>query len=270
MSSYFNFPVPHAVMIHDMFITENWTAIFDSPVRFMPERSVSHGEVFFFDKSSPNTLLLIPRHATDASQVWRIPLQKAFYSFHSVAAWEHDGELTLFFVRTEELSLADFTSFSPRLWRFDVRLPGADGEPPVLIREEQLSKDSQRLEFPAVHPAFFLKTGWAWISAYAEGLEGFSSVQKWDLEKGEMVKELTYGDDVVAGEAVLAPRDGGTDEEDGYLVTLLHDKKSWQTSLAVYDARTLERVSRTPMPHPIPGGFHGAWLPEQDLLTLRG
>lgn len=269
MSSYFKFPVPHAVMIHDMFVTENWTALFDSPAKFMPERTVSHGEVFCFDKSAPNTLLLLPRHATDASQVWRIPLEKPFYSFHTIAAWEHEGQLTLFFVRTEELSLANFDVFKPKLWRFDVRLPGANGESPVLLREEQLSKDEQRVEFPAVNPAFFLKTRWAWISAYAEDMEGFSSVQKWDLEKGEMVNELAFGDGVVAGEAVFAARDGGTDEEDGYLVTLLHDKTTWQTSLAAYDAKTLERVSMTPMPHPIPAGFHGTWLPERDLLALR-
>merc|ERR1712224_768940 len=32
LQTHFRFSLPHAVMIHDMFVSEHWTAIFDSPV----------------------------------------------------------------------------------------------------------------------------------------------------------------------------------------------------------------------------------------------
>jgi len=271
--THFRFSLPHAVKIHDMFVSEHWTAIFDLPVQFQPSRMVSHGEVFYFDKNATASLLLMRRHAKGENELYRIPLKEPFYSFHTVAMWERSNELTLFFARTEELSLVNFDNFEPHLWRFDISLPGPNGEAPAILREAKLSGGSQWLEFPAVHPQFALDAQWAWISiarGSTEEAEGFSGVQKWNLKDGSKAAEIQYGDNVIGGEAVFAPRHGGSvEEENGYLLTLLHNRTTWQTHLAVYDAQTMQRVSLTPMPHHIPAGFHGIWLPEDTVQQLR-
>ena len=65
------------------------------------------------------------------------------------------------------------------------------------------------------------------------------------------------------GEPIFVPRDGGTDELDGYYVAYASDLASERTSLLVFDAAHFPAapVAAIHLPRRIPNGLHGNWLP---------
>ncbi len=53
-------------------------------------------------------------------------------------------------------------------------------------------------------------------------------------------------------------------EDDGYLMTYVHDETSNKSELVVYDARTMSDapVARVQLPQRVPYGFHGMHVSE--------
>ncbi|WP_308403672.1 carotenoid oxygenase family protein [Streptomyces niphimycinicus] len=72
------------------------------------------------------------------------------------------------------------------------------------------------------------------------------------------------------GEAVFVPADGGDGvgggggEDDGYLLTLVSDLRRDASELIVLDARdiTAAPVATVELPHRVPAGIHGSWIPD--------
>jgi len=67
----------------------------------------------------------------------------------------------------------------------------------------------------------------------------------------------------VAGEFVFVPRTAATAEDDGWLMGLVIDKARQTTDLVILDAARFEAepLARITVPHRIPPGFHGNWIP---------
>jgi carotenoid cleavage dioxygenase-like enzyme len=87
--------------------------------------------------------------------------------------------------------------------------------------------------------------------------DGMDSVVRIDTLTG--AEDLYhFGNGAAAGELIFAPRVGGTDELDGYALTLVHQAGSGETELVVFDARDLPGgpLARVKIPFRIPSGFH--------------
>ena len=65
----------------------------------------------------------------------------------------------------------------------------------------------------------------------------------------------------VPGEPVFVPAEGGTAEDDGYLMTYVYDAESDSSEFIVLDAATMDQtpVASIDLPR-IPFGFHGNWI----------
>ncbi len=71
-------------------------------------------------------------------------------------------------------------------------------------------------------------------------------------------------------EAVFAPKlgaDRNSQEDDGYVITLVTDSNTWKSDCLVFDATDIEQgpIARVHMPHRVPYGFHAAWAAGEDL-----
>ncbi len=66
---------------------------------------------------------------------------------------------------------------------------------------------------------------------------------------------------IISGEPVFAPDPDGTAEDDGWLLNLATDHQLGKSELIVHDAHDLEIVARVQLPHRVPSGFHGNWMP---------
>lgn len=64
------------------------------------------------------------------------------------------------------------------------------------------------------------------------------------------------------GEPVFAPRPGGGEEDEGYVMTVAYDPSSDGSSLEILDARALASgpCTSVPLPKRVPFGFHGSYV----------
>ena len=90
----------------------------------------------------------------------------------------------------------------------------------------------------------------------------FDGVVKYDLEQGtKQVHEL--GRARFCGEAVFVPRSDSSKEDQGWLLTYVHDAVLRRSELLLLDAEDLQAdpVARILLPQRVPYGFHSTWVP---------
>jgi carotenoid cleavage dioxygenase len=87
-------------------------------------------------------------------------------------------------------------------------------------------------------------------------------VRRWDLERGTAVTR-TFGAGAGCGEPLFVARRGAVAEDDGYVLVLVYDPERNASDFYVLDARDLagEAIARVRLPHRVPYGFHGNWVP---------
>ena len=92
---------------------------------------------------------------------------------------------------------------------------------------------------------------------------------KYNIDSGQH-QHSAYGDGVFGSEAVFAPKAGAgfdSEEDDGYVITLVTDSRNWESHCLVYDARDIAPgpIARVKMPHRVPAGFHATWARPEDM-----
>jgi carotenoid cleavage dioxygenase len=67
---------------------------------------------------------------------------------------------------------------------------------------------------------------------------------------------------MVGSEAAFAPRVGGKDEDDGYVVVFVTAADRSRSEVQILNAKTFEDgpVARVLLPTRVPAGFHGTWV----------
>jgi all-trans-8'-apo-beta-carotenal 15,15'-oxygenase len=91
----------------------------------------------------------------------------------------------------------------------------------------------------------------------------FTGLQKLDVVSGEAVHRELAPD--FPGEPLFVPSPGGTDEDDGWVLTQVYRAAEHRSDLLILDARSLETVCCLPLPHHTPPGFHSTWVWEEAL-----
>jgi carotenoid cleavage dioxygenase len=89
---------------------------------------------------------------------------------------------------------------------------------------------------------------------------GSAPLIRHDFETGERTTR-EFGEHAVLGEFVFVPRGPDAPEGEGWVMGYVIDRASGTTDLAILDATTLADVARVHIPHVVPPGFHGNWLP---------
>jgi carotenoid cleavage dioxygenase len=89
---------------------------------------------------------------------------------------------------------------------------------------------------------------------------------KHDLQTGERWT-WSPGPGRGSGEAVFIGRPGSTDEDDGWLMSMVHDVPNESTELVVLDAQDIGRgpVATVMLPRRVPYGFHGNWVSDASV-----
>ena len=71
----------------------------------------------------------------------------------------------------------------------------------------------------------------------------------------------SFGAGKQLGEFVFHPSSTGAAEDDGVLMGFVYDAATDRSALAILDAQTLDDVATVHLPHRVPAGFHGNWVP---------
>ena len=261
--------IPGFAFIHDFVITPNYYLFFQNPVNFNPIPFLlgfqGAGECVKFQPDKPTRIVVIPRNSQEPMQT--LETQSGFV-FHHANAFEQDGRLCIDSICYEnfpevepgsDFREVDFAALTPgQLWRFTLNL----NEKTV---QRQLLEE-RCCEFPYVHPNHVGRPYRHLFMGAAHNPTGNAPLQailKLDVTTGEEQLWSAAPQGYVS-EPIFIPRPDATDEDDGWVLTLVYDSSKHRSDIVILDGRDLNKgpVARLHLKHHIPYGLHGSWTPE--------
>ncbi|GER26753.1 carotenoid cleavage dioxygenase [Striga asiatica] len=270
-----------ASLVHDFAVTENYAVFPDTQIVIRPEEIVRGGQPVVVDRGKVPRLGFVPRRAVeegDEGGVWWVEVP-GFNMMHAVNAWEEEsggggGGTVVVMVAPNMLGVENLMEglnlvhLSMERVEIDVRTK--------MVRRRPIS--TRNLEFAAINPACVGKKTrymYAGIASQSSGLK-MTGIVKLDLslstlDSGECVIGIRlYGPGCYSGEPSFVPKEPDNptaDEDDGYLVTFVHDETVDESRFLVMDAKSanLDIVAVVKLPQRVPYGFHGTFVRERDL-----
>ncbi len=258
--------LPGMSMVHDMSLTERFAIIYDQPVVVDLNIAFTSPFPFRWTPEYGNRVGLLPRNGEAGDIIWiDVPLG---YSFHPMNAYDQaDGSVII------DLCVYD------RIFDTDVHGPLGEGAQARLERwvlnpatrtASTTIIDARGNEFPR-HRGSLTSLPYRYgycVAGSHDPADGWPTV-KHDLKTGER-SVFDHGPGRATGEAVFVPRQGSTIEDDGFLLSIVHDLNTDGAELVVLDAQDFGRgyVAQVTLPQRVPIGFHGNWVSDRSVSPV--
>ena len=260
-------PLAQPTMMHDFAITERFVVIPDQQVVFKLQEMIGGGSPVIYDKNKISRFGILDKNATDASTMKWIEAPDCF-CFHLWNAWEEPETNEVVVIgscMTPPDSIFNECDESLKSVLSEIRLnlkTGKSTRRPIISESEQVNLEAGMVNRNKLGQ----KTRFAYL-ALAEPWPKVSGFAKVDLFTGEVKKHL-YGDQRFGGEPLFLPRDPNSEnEDDGYILTFVHDEKEWKSELQIVNAMNLKLEATVKLPSRVPYGFHGTFINSKDLMT---
>ena len=252
--------VDNGPSIHDCALTPQYVVILDLPVTFSMKALIGgHQFPYRWNRDHRARVGLLRRDGAATDLTWHDV--DPCYVFHVANSFEDEAGRVI----------VDVCAYATM---FDGEMAGPFGEPlglerwtidPASAKVGRTTLDPTPQEFPRPDERYF---GSAYRYAWSVGLPDTSNeeffaaapVIRHDLATGARTTR-SLGDHAVPGEFVFVPRGADAPEGEGWLLGYVIDRASQTTDLAILDAETLADVARVHIPHVVPPGFHGNWMP---------
>lgn len=253
--------IPRPVMMHDWNITRNYVVFMDLPIVSDMDLAVSTGSPFGFKPEYGARLGVMPRDGNNSDVRW-FDIDPCFV-FHSFNSFEEGNKIILYVSRQQEAMVGGFKDIYggektvARLWRWIIDLENGR------VSEEQL--DDGACDFPRVNDnRIGLHTEYGYcmqIKTDVESLTFGETLFKYHLESGKRT-DHHLGSNVAGGEPVFAPKPGSTKEDQGWILSLVHDRNTRKSKLVIVDAEAFDQepVAEVMIPQRVPYGAHGSWI----------
>ncbi|KHN95230.1 carotenoid cleavage dioxygenase 1 [Metarhizium album ARSEF 1941] len=297
-----------AAYIHSFFLTENYVVLCIptshfawSGLRILWERNVLDAIQPFDEAAKCKWLVVDRRHGRGIVARFSTP---ASFFFHSVNSFEDqakgdDGEeITNIFLDMVEYvntdimymlyydvlmnrnqdaikeleKLGKHKTSQPKLVRYKFALPSLSrthADDFSLAAERVFTIPSPHAgELPVINPT---RSGKRYRYVYGTCNRGLGfwmdAIVKTDVEtRDALIWSGPIGH--TPGEPIFVPRAGGTDEDDGVILTVVLDGSAQTSYLLCLDGKTLQEVGRAETDFPIPIGLHGMHAPFGEQSTL--
>lgn len=253
--------IPRPVMMHDWNITRNYVVFMDLPIVSDMDLAVSKGSPFGFKPECGARLGVMPRDGNNSDVRW-FDIDPCFV-FHSFNSFEEGNKIILYVSRQQEAMVGGFKDIYggektvARLWRWIIDLENGR------VSEEQL--DDGACDFPRVNDnriGLHSEYGYCMqIKTDVESLTFGENLFKYHLESGKRT-DHHLGSNVAGGEPVFAPKPGSTKEDQGWILSLVHDRNTRKSKLVIVDAEAFDQepVAEVMIPQRVPYGAHGSWI----------
>ena len=275
LKSYRPVPLPGPRLPHDMAFTEHFAILNDLPV-FWDEKLLERDiHAVRLHEGLKSRFAIVPRHGDGEIRWFEAD---PTYVLHWLNAYEDGDEIVLDGYFQEDpmpppradapkgyehmMAYLDEFSFKPKLhrWRFNLKT----GQ----TKEGHL--DDRIMEFGMINGRYGgRKYRYGYSTASVPGWFLFRGFIKSDLETGTST-EFMLPDGVYASEAPFAPKIGGVDEDDGYLVSFLTDENTGRSECILIDAKAIEAgpICRIALPHKLCSGTHACWADRAQLSPV--
>ena len=252
-------PLTHGPMIHDCAITKNNVVILDLPVHFSVKTALAGGGLpYAWDEKQPARIGLLPRHGQADDMRW-FDVDPC-YCFHICNAFEEsNGDTIVDLVVHGRTFYRSLQGPEGENIKFERWLLPANG---TRVLRKVISLEAQ--EFPRFDERL---TGKSYRYAYAVGIAASDEVPqpnvlfRHDLQTGETIKH-DYGANYVTGEVVFVPRHANSAEDEGWLMSYVHNLVCGTSRVVILDAKKLGQTPQAiiELPVRVPLGFHGNWV----------
>ncbi|MBK6801294.1 carotenoid oxygenase family protein [Novosphingobium sp.] len=258
-------PVEHGPSIHECSLTQKYVLVFDLPVTFSMKALIG-GERFPYRWNAEHRARvgLLPRAGTAAEIVWCDV--DPCYVFHVANSYDAPDGTVICDMSVYETMFADGPdgpngkSLGMERWIID----------PAAGKVKRATLDSAPQEFHRPDERYFGQPyRYAWSLGLPDseqsGFLGNAPIYRYDLETGER-QAHDFGAGRVPGEFVFVPRSADAAEGDGWVMGYVIDTANETTDLVILNAADMAAppVASIHIPHRIPPGFHGNWLPDAD------
>ena len=263
-------PVPGGPMMHDFALTTNHVVLLDLPVTFSLDAVTAGKELpYVWNPDHQARVGLLPRDGSSGVTWMEID---PCWVFHCLNAYDdEDGKV-----------IVDLCQYSDS---FDVSTLWAAHGPvtldrwtidPVAAKVTQQRLDDRGQEFPRVDDRIISRRHRYGYSAVIGEVtraitatgdfadDAFTNaLLRHDLSQGT-VEAHEFGRDATVGEGVFAPSAPDSAEDDGYVMTFVHNPDRGASDLVILSVQdfTGDPVATVHLPARIPLGFHGSWIPE--------
>ncbi|CAN6181933.1 unnamed protein product [Urochloa humidicola] len=288
-------------LCHDIGVTLKYNIIMDVPLTISISRLIKGGQLIQFEKESYARIGVMPRYGDADSVIWfkvepfcmfhlincfeegdevvvqGLRSQDSLIPGPRFALNKSDSEISE--PEEDDNSMKHGTSneFFFRLyqWRFNLKTKTASGD--------FLSGTEDSLEFPMINNMY---TGLRHSYAYAQVVNSLTSSSgncekvnpkyggfaKFFLDKennteisGSSHIRMQYhwlGKDQFCSGAAFVPRVGGSREDDGWIISFVHNEETNTSEVHIIDAQRFEDapVATITMPRRVPYGFHGTFI----------
>ncbi|KVH89869.1 Carotenoid oxygenase [Cynara cardunculus var. scolymus] len=222
--------------LHDFAITKNYAIFSEIQIGMNPMEMIGGGSPVSADTGKVSRVGVIPRYAKDESEMkwFEVP---GWNNVHSVNAWEEDG-----------------------------------GDTVVMLAPNILSVEHTLERMSLIHASYM-------YFGVGDPMPKISGVVKLDITLSEVdrqeciVASRMFGPGCFGGEPFFVakePDNPDADEDDGYIISYVHDENTDESKFMVMDAKspTLEIVAVVDLPQRVPYGFHGLFVTESNMNML--
>ncbi|KAL0360886.1 UNVERIFIED_CONTAM: putative carotenoid cleavage dioxygenase 4, chloroplastic [Sesamum radiatum] len=266
------FSMKSTALIHDFAVTKNYAIFNDGQMVISPLELLRGRTPMRVDPVKVPRLGVIDRYAKDESGMWWIDVP-GFNMSHSVNAWEEDDGETIVVVACNlssvELALErlDLAQLTLEEIRISVKAK-------KVITRRPLS--SKVLDMAVINPAYAGKKNRYVYAAVVATPMLIVGVVKLDLSLSSddcfdcLVASCMYEPGCTGNEPFFVPNNAAADEDDGFLVTYVHNEITKESKFLIMDAKspTLEIVASVKLPRRVPTGFHGLFVSQSHLEKL--
>ncbi|XP_047338497.1 probable carotenoid cleavage dioxygenase 4, chloroplastic [Impatiens glandulifera] len=262
-------------LLHDFAITKKYAVFSDMQIGMNPgEMIFGSGSPVGADTGKVSRVGIIPRYAMDESEMkwFDVP---GFNPMHSINAWEEDDGQSVILVAPNILSV-EHTLERMDLIHSHVEKIKIDLKSGIVSRQPIATRN---LDFGVINPNYIAKKSRYVYAAIGDPMPKISGVVKLDLSLSETDKKdctvasRMFGPGCYGGEPFFVakePNNPIADEDDGYVITYVHNENTGESRFLVMDARSsgLDVVAVVRLPQRVPYGFHGLFVNENDLKKL--
>ncbi|OMO77031.1 Carotenoid oxygenase [Corchorus olitorius] len=258
------FSMHNPSLTHDFAITKRFAIFHETQlVMSLAKVLMGRGTPVVYEPKQRTRFGVIPRQAKCDSEMKWFEVQ-GFNAAHIINSWESSDE-EIVIVASNVKSIENFLVNK----KLDVVLEKVK----INLKTGKVHRNiisTKNLELGSINSSYVgKKTRYAYLGVLEETPKT-SGLVKIDLETGDEVGKRFYGDGCFGGEPLFVRRneyngddeDGECNEDDGFVMTFVHNEHTNESIFLVMDAKSpeLNTIAKIKLPRRVPYGFHGLFL----------
>jgi len=273
------------IVFHDWALTQNYYVVPKNPAylrwanlgKFTIGQSVGT-DIFAMEEETNGAFILIPRH-DDQEEVKEVKSNAFFNCFHFASTFEKEeedkDELIINACVFDSYIFGGETGFDGLAQQFDPIKWGAEGGLVPPPRLDQFVIDTKTFEMKRIERVPVIPVDMATFNGDAkpckysyflgaerpEGWFPFRQIVKLDLETLAS-KVYDVGNGKVPSEPMFVPRPNSKSEDDGFIISIVHNADEEVAQLLIWDAETFELIAECSLGDLIPWCVHGSFYPD--------